>query len=389
MSERSADIRSHAVRAMVLCGTALALGCSADAQTPHFLGPDAIRTVKLDSLRVLHRIGDADGPGMLEQGVALVMEPHPGGGFLIFTHYMTDGSLQHWRDGNLVRTFGRQGSGPGEYSMPGAMAIDPRTGVVWVHDHGGNRLVSFTSAGAPGRTVPLHEIGLWFRDLKVLPDGSLVINGAGGATSANFGYLIHRYDFDRGSWSSYHPALVDSTFTSLDEIWRRKLDVTSAGKLIAVSYEYEIEVFDPEAGFALETTVRRQPQGWPLDAAAENARLRNEEDPMAPGFYLLDSYIDGRDRLWIITSMPDENWKDAIVPNPSVPSRPRKYISPDSAMDTLLEVFDLSTMAIVASHRLDPELRYIVGPGMFAHYAGDLPYPRFEILEIDLNKEDP
>jgi hypothetical protein len=269
------------------------------------------------------------------------------------------------------------------------MAVDPRTGVLWVHDQGGNRLVSFTSEGAPGRTVPLHEIGIRFWDLEVLLDGSLVINGMGGAKTTNFGYLIHRYDFDRGSWSSYHPALVDSTFTSLDEIWRRQLEVTSVGKLIAVSYVYEIEVFDPQRGFALESTVRRHPQGWPLDAAAENARLRNEEDPMAPGFYLLDSYIDGRDRLWVMFSMPDDNWKDAIVPNPSVPSRPRTYISPDSAKDTFVEVFDLSTMDILASYRLDPELRYIVGPGMFAHYAGDLPYPQFEILEIDLDKEDP
>lgn len=370
---------------------ALALSaCASEAQSPVevTIGPDAISVVDIESPRVLYRVGDSDGPGMVEQGQAVQMAPVPDGGFLMFTHYYgTTGQIQHWRDGELVRTFGRMGQGPGEYSHINGLTVDPRTGDVWVLDAGG-RLVSYSATGEPGRTISTREVGASLRSPQVLPDGSLIVNGPGG-TAATFGYLIHRYDFEAEAWSAHYPALRGEEFHLMDRRFMLSLAVTPEGKVVVLNSEYEIEILDPDRDFAVEARIRRRPPGWPPGSILEDRRRRAEEDPITPFFSASGAWVDADNRLWVRAGEPEEDWERKVAPDPRRPWEERSLAAAlDVGRDTLIEVFDLSSLEIVASVRFDPRIRFVVGPGMLAHYLGDLPHPRFEIIQLNLDQEE-
>jgi hypothetical protein len=87
--------------------------------------------------------------------------------------------------------------------------------------------------------------------------------------------------------------------------------------------------------------------------------------------------------------MPDRNWQDKVGKDPRRPWQDRSLVSaPDLGLDALVEVIDLTQMAVIASFRVDTLLRYIVGPGTFAQYGGDLPYPQLEIIQIPLSPKE-
>lgn len=376
--------------ALILSGVLfffLLTACSGNDQPAEIhLGPESIQTVEVDSPTVLYRIGDREGPGMLEQGEALMMSPVPAGGFLVYSfYYSVDGPIQHFRGGELVRTLGRGGGGPGEYSRVSGLTVDPRSGDVWVYDGGAGRLVSFKSDGTPGPIVSTSNAGVFVRQPTVLPDGTLLLNGPGGLTR-NSGFLLHRYDPQTNSWSAHHPVLRDSAFSAaVDRRWMRELALTTEGKVVAVSEDYVIEVLDPARNFALEEVVLRRPRSWPEDVATDNRRRRSE-DPIAPRFRVMDAWIDSSNMLWVVAGMPEDDWELEVGPDPRRPYVERSLASSDDlGMDTLVEVIDVSRMEVIASFQIDPLTRFIVGPGMLAHYAGDLPFPQIEILKVTLN----
>jgi class 3 adenylate cyclase/DNA-binding beta-propeller fold protein YncE len=65
--------------------------------------------------------------------------------------FATDGANTVWEltagDGRVVKKWGTGGTGPGELSGVGAIAVDPRSGRVYVADVNNNRIQVFTSSG--------------------------------------------------------------------------------------------------------------------------------------------------------------------------------------------------------------------------------------------------
>jgi hypothetical protein len=382
-------MKRHAASFVIPLATMLSAVCDGTAQSvrEHVLGPESAPMVELETFDVAYRIGDADGPAMLEQGQALMMAPVPDDGFLVYTMYFTGGPIQHFRDGRLVRTFGRTGGGPGEYGRVSGLAIDSASGDVWVLDGGGGRLVSFSRNGAAGEVVPALHAGAFARAPLVLPDGSVLLNGPGGRND-NMGYLLHRYDRSTRSWSSHYPALRDSTFNvALDRRWQRQLASTPDGKVVVVSTDYRIEILDPHRDFQVEARVRRTPESWPVDIASDYER-RRREDPLSRPYSVSGAWVDSSNRLWVLAGMPDRNWQQNVGRDPKRPWQERSLnAAVDMGMDAVIEVIDLSSLRVLASYRLDPLVRFIVGPGMFAYYLGDLPHPRLEIIRISLDQE--
>jgi hypothetical protein len=366
---------------------ALAGACSTEARTDLesnadevYLGPDHVPMVDLPNPTVLYSIGDSVGPGMLTDGRGLLMARVSDDEQLVYTSFAD--SILLFRSGRFVAAYGRRGSGPGEFTQPNGFTTDPRTGRIWLLDRGGARLVSFAADGAAGEVVSAAYAGSSARQPVVLPDGSLVLNGEGGRQE-NTGYLIHHYDPATKTWSSYHPVLRNSSFeTYSDRRWIRRLAVAPDGRLIAVSHDYVVEIFDAASGFRLETRIRRRPASWPEDVDAENAR-RLREDPVSPRFLVTNAWVDERNRLWVLGSMPDRQWRDKLGPDPRRPWEPRSLGGAiDWGLDAVVEVIDLSDMRVLQSHRLDAWARYIVGAGRVAHSARDLPYPQVDVIAI-------
>jgi hypothetical protein len=100
---------------------------------------------------------------------------------------------------------------------------------------------------------------------------------------------------------------------------------------------------------------------------------------------VVDAATDAEGRLWVVSAVPEKNWEEDLG---EAPGRPfgKRFVSDDFGLDGLVEVFDSTGREALASFRLDPLVRFIVGPGMLAYYEGDLPYPRFAIIKIPLNE---
>ncbi len=364
----------------------LLLPLPSESQDTHqiHIGPESARTVVLDSVEVLYRIGDATGPGMLEQGTAVTMTSVPSGGLLIFTAYSAEGPIQHFRGSKLARTFGRKGDGPGEYRQISGLAVDPTTGETWVQDRA--RMVSFSEDGEPGTVIQKHHAGPNAGELLFLPDGSLLLLGPGGRTD-NLGNLLHKYNVNTGTWSSHYPLFRDSVFVPSQDVrkWRRRLALSRDNKVVAVSDGYVIEILDPTQGFEVLARISRRPVGWPKDIIEDDS-TRRRENPFQPGYAVIDAGIDDEGHLWVVSVMPEKDWEDDLREAPGKPFG-KTFISDDLGMDSLVEVFDLSERTLLASYQLDQLVRFIVGPGELAYYLGDLPFPRYEIVRLSLEKE--
>jgi hypothetical protein len=62
-------------------------------------------------------------------------------------------------DGDVVRSFGRRGAGPGEFEQPLGIAAD-HSGRLWIADHGTGRYAVWDTTGALSRTVPRPPTGM-------------------------------------------------------------------------------------------------------------------------------------------------------------------------------------------------------------------------------------
>lgn len=376
--------------AVVLVVLAGASSCG-DSQTHGapgsvFLGPDAHPLTEVADPIVRHRLGEPEGPGMIFQGDAIAITPAPPNGIVLFTAYNADGPIQLFRDGRLEQEFGRHGSGPGEYQFPGGLVVDPSTGRVWARD--GLRMISFEPDGSPGPTLNAAHAGSSVWDRMFLSDGSLLLVGPGG-TADNFGYLLHRYDFTTRTWSSHLPVARDTAFVPYGQprVWQRKLALSQDGKVILTSHDYEILILDPEQGFNVDRRIVRRPPGWPEDPALDHAQGRIEH-PLYPAFGLLDTWSDAQGRLWVLTHQPKADWQEDLIPAPDGdPQGGFVRVGPDYGTDSLVEVLDPEAAEVLGSFKIAGGLRSIVGAGQVARYAGDLPFPQIEVLEIPFQEE--
>lgn len=145
--------RRSGVAVYVLAVTAVVLPACAGADR----SATAIETPP-DEWRLLDtvRIGSVDGPDALTLVGALVALP---GGGAWFTQPMEQIVRVVDVDGRLVRSVGRRGQGPGEFTAMGPLGLwrgSPDT--IWVMDWMPRRLSLFTADGAFVRTVPMPDV---------------------------------------------------------------------------------------------------------------------------------------------------------------------------------------------------------------------------------------
>lgn len=149
------------------------------------------------------RIGSVDGPDALTRVGALVALP---GGGAWFTQPMEQIVRVVDVDGRLVRSVGRRGQGPGEFTAMGPLGLwrgSPDT--IWVMDWMPRRLSLFTADGAFVRTVPMPDVswaGHWRVDQPdvVGPDGVplALARYAPGVDNWEDGFPILRFTLPEG-----------------------------------------------------------------------------------------------------------------------------------------------------------------------------------------------
>lgn len=157
--------------------------------------------------------------------------------------------------GKFIKTIGREGQGPGEFTRPYDIAVTDERMIVW--DMGNRRLVSLSKDGDFIKSAPISIYDGWPQMMRALPNGDIVI----GSEKLSLGQPEKPQDY---FIDIYSPDLEKKKRVYTQQIRRNKYvikegrainipipfspriywDVSSAGE-IAVGYSktYEIEIY--------------------------------------------------------------------------------------------------------------------------------------------------
>lgn len=240
-------------------------------------------------------------------------------------------------NGNYLKTFGRQGEGPGEFKKPIALALD-ETGNIYVGDEGGNRIVILNPAGKELKRISLGLQKPLFRMNKSAE--FIVINALGrpppiiiggkkflystapvGRPRAN--YLLQLFDSNGNIIKEFVPVKHNKE-RSMDSYINRIYYTVDDKDNIYAAYENRnlIEKYDPENKIILKIdrlkdfnetskislkTVNTKSIG--IQPVNFNLRI-----PLINKFsYAID--IDGKGRIWVMSFSKQPSPEDLFMKN--------------------------------------------------------------------------
>ena len=286
-------------------------------------------------------LGEDAGLGALGAGRGLVQ--------------LRDGSFVHadGRGGALVKfssagvplqRIGREGSGPLEFRR-----ID------WLMRDGADSLLVFDLEN--GRAVTISPSGRQSRQFQMaypvtsasfLPNGNIVANvhfddsrltrmpvhvldRRSGAVLASFGHDSNRVYDAREAWAGWRELTVDPRGT----IWTVRRN------------DYRLEASDAR-GKRLQSLERRVK--W---FAPYTVRSRLSPDD-APQPHVERVHADSFGRLWVFIAVPAHDWRKHIVARAATPGILPGYepVSLSGIYDTIIEVIDVPSATVLASHRI-------------------------------------
>jgi hypothetical protein len=238
-------------------------------------------------------------------------------------------------DGRYVRSAGQEGPGPDDYLYISAIEFDA-TDSLWVFDPGNGRADVFGPDLVRARSIPLSGA---VDDVIALDDGTFALRGI--ATDSTGGISVARVLRRDGSTSVLlREAEGPSGLDPAGELGaiakgRGRRDVWMAA-LHAWAIELRSAIGNVEQSF------ERSPAWFQIASATELDRYPDLD--LRPA--LLDMAMDFTGRLWVIGGTVDRR-----LPSPE---RAREGIlDVDEWVDTVIEVIDPASGALITSVRLD------------------------------------
>lgn len=252
-------------------------------------------------------------------------------------------------DGAFLETLGRNGDGPGEYRVPGRMRpgsdgslrildlvnrrithVSPDAGLLQTTDIRSLHGLDFVTLAAGER----HAVS-GFGQIDDRLSATTEIVGRDGVSLASLGTV------PVASWVvNFFRAPI-----ALDE--QGRVWTTRAG-------EYGFEAWDPEGGSEPMTRLAGDPEWFDPGPPQPGAPIS------APAPSIVISLRVDRGLLWAGTWVADEEWETAAGATPSP-------LELDRLLDTILDVIDPASGALIARTRRDEALR---GTGDGAHLFG-------------------
>lgn len=310
-------------------------------------------------------LGDERGRGTIDHSESRALRRRDGT-FLVRGNYSTELKV-FGADGKFVRTIGREGGGPGEFR--GIATLAPLRGdSVLVLDWG----ASAYSVLAPNDSV-VRGGALPFVPGNVavaLPSGELLIN-KDVRTAASIGYPLHRvardgrlmqsFGSDAGVFRPDIPYLVSRALAS------------SRGALVwsALRTNYQIDLVDARRGTTLRS-LRRDATWFPDGMLPPKA---GKTESLAPTPFIQDIREDSAGRLWVLISVADPNWRQAVRPPQGAGDHP-VILDEHGYRDTRIEVLDPARGVLLASTRVPNVLTHFVADGVIGAVlldASDVP----------------
>jgi hypothetical protein len=263
--------------------------------------------------------------------------------------------------GRVVRTFGRAGEGPGEFSDQVSLVVG-QGDTLYVLDGPQARLSVFTADGEFVRSFSVSSQirsyalvdngGLLFSRRSLEPEGSpFFLTSPDGDDLRPFG----RESSDPRSLNDYlvAPAHPGGFWTA--SVWSYGLHRWRGPDVVEQTVTREVDWFPPNGEYV---------EGMPFSV------------PAAPT--LSHIWDDGNSRIWVYTVVADASWEEGIPLDPRHEWTRRTF-------DTVLEVLDLKERQVIVADRYDQLLGMVCGsPLVYTVVEADDGDTRLRIMEPNI-----
>lgn len=289
----------------------------------------------------------ADPDGRAGLAIPLRVERAPNGHVLVVPAERQGELLEFGADGAFVRRIGRPGRGPGDFGAILALAAGPADSM-YVMDAGNRRLVVLDGDLEIARFGRLPVVGGWF---GVLDDGSVVILTAVPRGSDASRDRLTVLDRTLQTVRTFLPGPIP-TFPAEIRAAQRRIGVAPDGRIVVSHVDrYELEVWRAD-GSGGRVLLRSPP--WFQTGGTEVDRASRSAGP--PAAILAEApRIDAAGRLWTVVRI-------AASPAPAATG---------DDVDSVVEVIDPDSGELIASARVDADLRLIAPGGWAAAYRED------------------
>ncbi len=313
--------------------------------------------IELDQVVVF---GDSTGPGMLQEQSGIATDQR--GRFYVTSNYDPTIVVFDAR-GRFLRRIGRQGQGPGEFTLRPTMLFGPGD-TLYALDVNARRMTVFSPEYEVVRTAPLS---LFFNTAARLPDGRFLMSGSS-RSAETIGYPLHLVDQKGAHVRSFGSATgAQDLFASSRGSARRFAAPVGETVWTAKVDELVLEQWTHE-GKKLAHITRQAP--WFPATVQRPPNATNGTHRPPPQIRSLGQ--DKAGLLWTLTTVPDRDWRPRTLP--PTPRGGGTY-TPDSLrhklVDSVLEVIDPARGVVLTTRTFDTLFMAFIAPGLLVSFTED------------------
>jgi hypothetical protein len=307
------------------------------------------------TLTPLVTLGDAEGPGLIG-GISAIARLADGR-YVLSAEGENDLIKVFASDGTFLQSVGGRGQGPGEFGY--IRFLKPSGNDLHVIDLSPRRQTVFSAGFDVLRTNPYQLSPGW--DALVVSDSLTVVN-AYVYRGDRAGYLLHAINRRGDTTRSFAMIPGGVARGASGRSYFRNLCVSSSGGIWALyrtRYRFEEWSLDGEL---LRTFIRSAP--WFPDHPVDGGSLEDDQGrKLPPQLWPAASDIraDREERLWVTAQIPDERWPGAVTTVSTVEGESIRINDRVQARDTIVDVLDLQSGALLVSARFDQALWAFVG----------------------------
>lgn len=263
-------------------------------------------------------------------------------------------------NGVAIETIGRGGAGPGEFRGITALNIDDADSL-YVIDGTQRRVSVFTPGGSVARTFLVNGSLIPGSSL-LAPDRSLIVNATMGEP-AGFGLPLHQISAEGDHIASFG-APPGRTYRVDDYYAIARVIALAPDQTVwaATPNRYQFEHWSTDGN--LLTVLEGDPTWFDAYDAFRPTTATQPPIPMVIGIRVLEA-----GHLIVTTVVPAEDWRDGVEEVTGPHGLAWATTDWAKAYDTVIEVLDPSTGALLASKRTDLFLSRSVDEETYVSYA--------------------
>jgi len=302
-------------------------------------------------------LGDREGPGVLEGSPAYLARDDNGRYFLTQINSRDGRAVVFDSTGANAFRLGSRGTTLGDFKF--VRRVLPLGDNLLVVDPGTLRVSVLDQSARLQSSLLLPDIALGY-DIIALHNGHGIVVNASIPTRALAGLPLHLYRSDFNYVRSFTQHGSPSFRVDQSKLLRRKLasSINGTSFWTARQYEYKAQLLDLNGRVLRALAPTRS--WFPADSNGDLKTARGEAP--SPEIVGLREVKEGF--LWVFMLVPDSNWRRAMRSRKIVRGRDTATVNEwpdlDTRFDTVIELFDIRTLALVASTRLPQAVTMIV-----------------------------